>query len=98
MTDAQFATELRINAYVNQIAGYPLGHPARENFKPIVVTFRKPDGSFDRRRTLDLPAYTFTADQQAMMLDQQAMMLLDDRSANAEQPNPSVAAERSASS
>jgi hypothetical protein len=66
MTDEAFLNELWINSYTNQIDGYPLGHPRRTNFKPIIVTFGHP---VDRERTLGAPSYTFTEDQKKLLQD-----------------------------
>lgn len=58
MTDEEFYNELWIYCYVRQIDGYPLGHPKRTNFKPIVPT------NVTRKETLDMSYYDgFTAEQ-----------------------------------
>lgn len=53
MTDAAFNNELWIYCYKNQIDGYPLGHPCRTNFHPIVPTVPS-----SRQKTLDLAVYS----------------------------------------
>ena len=63
MTDEQFKAELRIRSYIDQIDGYPLGHPARANFRPIIAVLGT------REATLDLPQYsTFTPEQRILLL------------------------------
>lgn len=68
MTDHQFVVELRIRAYIDQISGYPLGHPAREDFSPIVPTIGDP---INREATLDLAAFSssFSDEQKKKMLE-----------------------------
>lgn len=65
MTEDQFKNELWIACYIAQIDGYPLGHPKRTNFKPIVP--RIPD---NREKTLDMAPYAekFTAEDKALLL------------------------------
>lgn len=72
MTDEQFRNEIQINAFDNQIDGYPFGHPRRSlNFKPILVTFNNSDGSIDREKTLGSTAYTFTDEQKVVLLERE---------------------------
>lgn len=70
MTDKQFMNELWIRGYIDQIAGYPLGHPGRENFNPIIPFNQDSDnGPVNRERTLENPCYhLFTADDRKMLL------------------------------
>ena len=68
VSDKLFLNELHINCYCNQISGYPVGHPRRVNFKPIVVTIPDGNGGYNRERTIDGPAYTFTDEQRATLL------------------------------
>jgi hypothetical protein len=67
MTDQEFLNELWINAYTNQIDGYPLGHPRRTNFKPILVTFG--GAAPNRELCVNATAYTFTDEQKKILLD-----------------------------
>lgn len=73
MTDAAFFNELWIRAYVDQIRGYPLGHPNRTDFRPNVssiwkgrpgsvtvadrLPFSDQHAAIDRLATLNLPCY-----------------------------------------
>lgn len=70
MTDDAFYNELWIACYRSQIDGYPLGHPNRINFKPIVPVVRKEDRTYNREKTLMLSAYGsyFTDDQKQELL------------------------------
>lgn len=70
MTDHQFMNELWIRAYIDQIEGYPLGHPGRENFVPIVPSCRDSnDGPVNRENTLDCPCYDrFTSEDREALL------------------------------
>lgn len=70
MTDEQFLTELRIRAYTDQIAGYPLGHPARENFEPIIPrALDTNEGPLNRKVTLEFPCYhNFTKEDHKLLL------------------------------
>ncbi len=66
MTDHQFLVELRIRAYIDQIDGYPLGHPSREYFSPIVPTLG--GETVNREGTLALPCYhNFTDEERAKL-------------------------------
>ena len=62
MTDHQFEVELRIRAYKDQINGYILGWPQRENFEPFVPRVEGADGELNRQGTLDLPCYSAFTD------------------------------------
>ena len=68
MTDAQFYAEIQIRAYLDQIDGYPFGHPRRINFKPIIGVFFKPDGTYERMKMLAM-YQNFTDEQRKLMLD-----------------------------
>lgn len=69
MTDELFMNELRIRAYIDQIGGYPLGHPRRVNFKPIVPVVNTSDGKVIREATLNLSCYhDFSAEDRALLL------------------------------
>lgn len=68
VSEEQFAKELWINCYCNQITGYPVGHPQRMHFEPIIPVFRNSDGTYNRERTIDGPAYTFTDEQKQILL------------------------------
>jgi hypothetical protein len=68
VSDELFFNELWINCYRNQMDGYAVGSPQRVDFKPIVVTIPDGKGSYNRPRTLDGPAYTFTEEQKAILL------------------------------
>lgn len=69
MNDHQFKVELRIRAYKDQIDGYYLGWPQRENFVPIVPCIEGSNGNIDRQRTLELPCYhTFSDDDKERLL------------------------------
>ncbi|HLJ88824.1 MAG TPA: hypothetical protein VKZ53_18540 [Candidatus Angelobacter sp.] len=70
MTDLQFQRELWINAYINQIGGYPVGDPARQNFNPVLSIVKNVDGSIHRARTLDSPAYTFSDTERDALLNE----------------------------
>lgn len=63
MTDEAFQNELWVACYKAQIDGYPLGHPSRTNFQPIVP--RKAT----RKDTLDMGYYAnlFTADDRRVL-------------------------------
>lgn len=47
ISDEQFKEELRVNAFINQVQGYPVGS-RRMSFKPILVTFPDGNGGIDR--------------------------------------------------
>lgn len=67
MNDKVFLNELWIYAYKHQIDGYPLGHPRRTGFKPIVVTIPDGKGGVNRERTLE--HYTsFSPEDKALLL------------------------------
>lgn len=69
MTDAQFRTELRIRAYIDQIDGYPLGHPKRATFNPLFPVCEGVHGKIERQKTLNMPVFAgFTADQRELLL------------------------------
>lgn len=70
MTNEQFLTELRIRAYIDQIAGYPLGHPARKDFEPIVPDLLNTnEGPLNRKLTLEFPCYhNFTKEDRELLL------------------------------
>jgi hypothetical protein len=69
MNDHQFEVELRIRAYKDQIDGYYLGWPQRENFQPIVPSVKDEAGKIMRERTLELPCYsTFSKDDRERLL------------------------------
>lgn len=70
MTDHQFMVELRIRAYISQIAGYPLGHADRETFEPTVPSFRDSnDAPVNREKTLEFPCYDgFTPEDREALL------------------------------
>lgn len=70
MTDEAFLNELWIYCYKTQIDGYPLGHPARTNFKPIVTTLGRPGMPLNREKILTLPAYNFSAEDRDLLLNQ----------------------------
>lgn len=57
MTDHRFVIELKIRAYIDQIAAYGLGHPSREYFEPVVPILKNADDSINRRGTLNLPCF-----------------------------------------
>ena len=70
MTDHQFEVELRIRAYKDQIDGYILGWPEREDFHPLVPVIKDRNGKLDRQETLDLPSYhTFTEADKVELLN-----------------------------
>ena len=69
VSDVQFQKELEINCYCNQIRGYRVGQWQRMNFRPIVPTISD-GGLIDRQRTIDGPAYTFTAEEKAILLEE----------------------------
>lgn len=69
MGDKQFYFELWFNCYVNQIDGYPFGHPLRKNFEPIVFALKNEDGSYNRAGTISSSTYTFTDEQKAALLE-----------------------------
>jgi hypothetical protein len=56
ISDEQFLKELEINCYCNQISGYPVGHPARMRFRPIIVTIPDGKGGYNRERTSEWKA------------------------------------------
>lgn len=66
-----FINELWINAYRNQIDGYPVGHPSRVNFQPETAVSRDKtqSGGINREETLELTMYTFTPEQKALLLE-----------------------------
>jgi hypothetical protein len=68
MTDAAFFNELWIACYKTQIDGYPLGHPKRTDFQPIVPFKRNEDGTYNRAGTLEMAGYSFTDEQKALLL------------------------------
>ena len=70
MTDEIFMNELSIRAYMDQLAGYPFGHPGRINLKPILAVHYRAEGKIDREKTLDSPVYgKFTPEQRAKLLE-----------------------------
>lgn len=83
MTDEAFINELYIRAYIDQIAGYPLGHPSRKDFKPTLAIeydwFKASyfdegsmNGPINRGSTLDLPCYhKFTAEDRAALMERE---------------------------
>jgi len=73
MTDHQFMVELRIRAYIDQIDDYPLGHPKRENFKPLVpANYDSDDAPVNREMTLGNPCYhKFTAEDRELLLQRE---------------------------
>jgi len=69
MTDQQFENELWTRAWIDQIAGYPLGSPQRNQaFQPVVFPFAS------REEALDSPAYVnaFTPEERALLLQREA--------------------------
>jgi len=68
MTDETFVDELYIRAYIDQIDGYPIGHPARKHFSPIIPINNNPDGSVNREATLE-NYHTFTDEQKQVLLN-----------------------------
>lgn len=69
MNEAAFYNELWIYCYKTQIDGYPLGHPNRTNFRPIVPTKANEDGTYNRAGTLEMPSYhLFSADDRQKLL------------------------------
>lgn len=70
MTDHQFLVELRIRGYIDQIAGYPLGHPKRETFDPMFPYNQdSDDGPVNREATLENPCYhAFTPEDRQLLL------------------------------
>lgn len=69
MTDHAFLVELHIRAYMDQVDGYPLGHPSREKFKPIVAMFHDKDGKIDRARTLENSFHNFSTGDVALLMN-----------------------------
>lgn len=66
MTDEQFWNELWIYSYKAQIDGYPLGHPRRANFRPIVTAIGNP---VNREATLAMVGYEgFSEDDRKLLL------------------------------
>ena len=67
MDDAAFRNEMWIVCYKSQIDGYPLGHPNRVNFKPIVPMMGT------RAGTLDMAVYAncFTEEQKKLLLSEE---------------------------
>lgn len=73
ISDNQFLTELEIRAYIDQVAGYPIGHPRRKSFKPLFPVLRdSEDGPIDRQGTLNLPCFRSFAIQDREILLQKA--------------------------
>jgi hypothetical protein len=71
MDDTQFRTELWIRGYIDQIDGYPFGHPARKDFKPVIIVMGAPGGKIDRVKTLELPGWgSFTVEQKELLLSE----------------------------
>ena len=68
MTEQAFYNELWIACYKAQIDGYPLGHPNRTNFMPIVPVKMKRDGTYNREGTLEMTAYSFTPEDKVLLL------------------------------
>ena len=68
MNDAAFYNELWIACYKAQIDGYPLGHPCRTNFKPIVPVKENRDGTYNRVGTLEMAGYSFSDEDKALLL------------------------------
>ena len=66
MSDEQFDNEIAIQAFEDQLDGYPMGHPARDlAFRPITVKLGT------REAVLELPACgsRFTPQQKALLLN-----------------------------
>lgn len=68
MTDAIFENELHIRAYIDQLSGYPFGHPGRINFKPMVPILQDSTGRINRKGTLELPCFQAIPSDQAELL------------------------------
>lgn len=56
MTDEVFMARLHGYSYAVQRAGYGTG-PVPDSFQPIIPFFRNEDGTINRERTLDGPAF-----------------------------------------
>lgn len=71
MTDEQFAAELEIRAYLDQIGGFPIGDPVRQNYRAEWTVIRDAaDGPVNREKTLAQPCYhRFTAEDRAKLLE-----------------------------
>ena len=71
MNDATFYNELWIACYKAQIDGYPIGHPNRMNFQPIVPYKKNEDGTYNRADTLDMASYSwvFAPKARALLLE-----------------------------
>lgn len=67
ISDEQFLEELRVNAFINQVQGEPIGR-RRMDFKPILVTFPEA-GAINRYHTVNAMAYTFTDEEKALLLE-----------------------------
>jgi hypothetical protein len=67
MSDEQFKKELELRAFMDQISGYPIGHPQRNlGFRPIVTTIGSP---VDREKTLALACYNaFSGEERKALL------------------------------
>lgn len=68
MSEEQFYFECWLNCYTNQIDGYAFGDIARQSFKPIVPIFKNADGTYNRQRMIEGPAYTFSDEQKKLLL------------------------------
>ena len=68
MTNDQFYDALYARAQRDQMEGYPVGHPSRENMEPIVAFMGSRD-RINRAETLKLPCYwKIGEDERARML------------------------------
>lgn len=68
MTEESFYNECFLNCLKNQIEGYQFGDPKRIGFRPFVPVFKNQDGTYNRERMIEGPAYTFTFEQRQELL------------------------------
>ena len=70
VSEEQFYRELQVNCFINQIDGYPVGHPARGlEYRPIIPFKTNEDGTYNRAGTLEMTAFTFTDDEKKILLE-----------------------------
>lgn len=70
VTEEQFYRELQVNCFINQIGGYPVGHPERGlEYRPIVPFKKNDDGTYNRSGTLEMTAFSFTDEEKKILME-----------------------------
>ncbi len=80
MSDEQFVAELQIYCYLRQIGGYPIGHPNRIGFQPVVPVAWLPSGHVDRKGTIDSGIYgDFSPNEVHALLEEGKIAMVQSR-------------------